>query len=120
MICDRKLLTASLMARRLRVPVRWLRSEAQAGRIPHVQAEKVFLFDPDSVEQTLLERARQLPKGAPVADALRAWSTPPQIAKYLGVRTDKIRHWIARGELQAVNLAETRSGRPSFPESRIA
>ena len=48
------------MARRLRVPVRWLRNEAEAGRIPHVQAERVLLFDPATVEQVLLDRARRL------------------------------------------------------------
>ena len=46
------------MARRLRVPVRWLRGEAEAGRVPHVKAERVLLFDPDTVEAVLLERAR--------------------------------------------------------------
>jgi hypothetical protein len=46
------------MARRVRVPVRWLRDEAEAGRIPHLRAGKVFLFDPPTVEAVLLERAR--------------------------------------------------------------
>lgn len=54
-----KLFPAPLMARHLGVPLRWLKSEAGAGRIPHVKAEKVLLFDPDTVEQVLLERARQ-------------------------------------------------------------
>jgi hypothetical protein len=53
------LLTANQMARHLRVPLRWLRAEAEAGRVPHLKAGKVFLFDPDTVEQVLLERARQ-------------------------------------------------------------
>ena len=46
------------MARRLRVPLRWLRAEAEAGRIPHVQAERVLLFDPETVERVLLKRAQ--------------------------------------------------------------
>jgi hypothetical protein len=45
------------MARQLRVPVRWLKAEAEAGRIPHVQAERVFLFDPVAVEAVLVDRA---------------------------------------------------------------
>ncbi len=47
------------LARRLRVPAKWLREEALAGRVPHLKAGKVFLFDPDAVERVLLERARQ-------------------------------------------------------------
>jgi hypothetical protein len=51
------LLTLSLMARRLRVPVKWLRSEAQAGRIPALDAGGRFLFHAPSVERALLSRA---------------------------------------------------------------
>jgi hypothetical protein len=50
------------MARRLRVTTRWLRGEALAGRVPHLQAENRFLFDPECVEAALLERARRLPE----------------------------------------------------------
>ena len=46
------------MAARLRVTAKWLRAEAEAGRLPHVKADKVFLFDPEAVEAALLERAR--------------------------------------------------------------
>ena len=46
------------MARRLRVSVKWLKSEADAGRIPHIRADKTYLFDPQAVEQVLAERAR--------------------------------------------------------------
>lgn len=56
---DAKLLPVGPMARLLRVPVRWLKAEAEAGRIPHVQAERVLLFDPETVERVLLERARR-------------------------------------------------------------
>jgi hypothetical protein len=56
-----QLLTLSHMARRLRVPARWLRAEAEAGNLPHVKAENVLLFDPVTVEAVLLERARQTP-----------------------------------------------------------
>ncbi len=54
-----KLLPVGPMARRLRVPVTWLRVEAEAGRIPHLRAGKVLLFDPDTVEHLLAERARR-------------------------------------------------------------
>ena len=46
------------MARRLRVPSRWLRSEAEAGRVPCLKAGTAFLFDPEEVAKVLLERCR--------------------------------------------------------------
>lgn len=54
------LLPAGPMARRLRVSVRWLVEEADNGRIPHVKADRVYLFNPDAVERTLIRRAQQL------------------------------------------------------------
>jgi hypothetical protein len=65
MITQTPLLQVGPMARRLRVPVRWLRSEAEAGRIPHVQAERVLLFDPATVERVLVERAKTTEGGQP-------------------------------------------------------
>jgi hypothetical protein len=56
-ISDRRLVTDSQMARILRVHVRWLRAEADAGRLPCVRAETRYLFDRQLIEQTLLERA---------------------------------------------------------------
>ena len=47
------------MARLLGVSTRWLRAEAEAGRIPHLPADKTILFDADLVEALLAERARQ-------------------------------------------------------------
>ena len=55
-----KLLLVGPMARRLRVSVKWLRDEAEAGRIPHVRADRVILFDPEDVERVLLERAQRM------------------------------------------------------------
>ena len=54
----RRLLPTSIMARRLRVTVRWLREEAEAGRVPCIKAERQFLFDAEAVEEVLLQRAR--------------------------------------------------------------
>jgi excisionase family DNA binding protein len=51
------LLTLGPMARRLRVPVNWLREEATSGRLPHIRAGKVFLFNADTVEKILIKRA---------------------------------------------------------------
>ena len=58
-----KLLRVGPMARRLRVPVKWLREEAEGGSIPHLKVGSVLLFDPEAVEQALLERARGIARG---------------------------------------------------------
>ena len=55
----RSLLPLNVVARRLRVPLRWLRAEAEAGRVPSLRADNQFLCDPEAVEAALLERARQ-------------------------------------------------------------
>ena len=47
------------VARMLRVPVKWLRAEAEAGRIPHLRAGRAMLCDLETVERILLQRARQ-------------------------------------------------------------
>ena len=59
------LYTAEMMARRLGVKARWLRAEAEAGRIPHLKAGDRILLDPAAVERVLLERARSKPLGVP-------------------------------------------------------
>lgn len=51
------LLPAGPMARRLRVPVAWLKAQALAGHIPHLNADGRLLFRPDVVEQVLADRA---------------------------------------------------------------
>ena len=47
------------MARRLRVTAKWLKAEADAGRVPCLKADNTYLFDPETVELVLLERARK-------------------------------------------------------------
>jgi hypothetical protein len=49
----------NLVARRLRVPLKWLRAEAEAGRIPALLAGNQFLCDLEAVEAALLKRARR-------------------------------------------------------------
>jgi hypothetical protein len=66
------LLPLSQTARLLHVPSDWLRAEAEAGRVPHLKAGKALLFDVDTVERILIERARQpvaSGEGAPHANA---------------------------------------------------
>jgi hypothetical protein len=51
------LLPLRFMARRLRVPMKWLRSEALAGRVPHLDAGGQVLFNPVVVEAEMASRA---------------------------------------------------------------
>lgn len=41
----------------LRVTAKWLRSEADAGRLPHIQAGRTILFNTEVVKRLLAERA---------------------------------------------------------------
>lgn len=43
-----------------------------------------------------------------------AMLTPPQVARQLGVRPDRIVRWIKSGELVGFNLAKRSSMRPRF------
>jgi len=52
-----KLLPLYAMACRLHVQQKWLKAEAEAGKIPHLKAGKSILFNPDVVEKLLIERA---------------------------------------------------------------
>ena len=45
---------------------------------------------------------------------MTTWLTPPAIAEELGIRQSKIAAWIASGELIAVDLSESRGGRPRW------
>ncbi len=40
--------------------------------------------------------------------------TPPQVGERLGVSPDKVRGWIAKGELNATNVATGSDGRPRY------
>ncbi len=51
------LVTLAVLARRLRVSAAWLRSEVEAGRLPHLRAGRRTLFNVEAVKQTLLNRA---------------------------------------------------------------
>lgn len=45
---------------------------------------------------------------------MSAYLTPPQYAERLGVDVAKVHIWIRRGELRAINVAETLNGRPRW------
>ena len=52
-----ELLPLFAMARALRVTQGWLKSEAEAGRVPALKAGNRFLFSRAAVERALLEQA---------------------------------------------------------------
>ncbi len=52
-------------ASQLGVPAKWLKAEADAGRVPCLQAGRRILFNLQAVAQALFERARQR-EGVPV------------------------------------------------------
>lgn len=54
------LLPIGPMARRLRVPVKWLREQAEASRVPHLRAGSRLLFNAEAVERVLLDRAADI------------------------------------------------------------
>jgi hypothetical protein len=62
---DTRLIQLVPLAKRLGVPVEWLRTEALAGRVPCVNADGRLLFSPRAVQQALVRRAEH-----PVGTAL--------------------------------------------------
>ena len=53
------LLPIGPVVRRLRVTVKWLRREVEAGHIPHFWADPCLLLDHEAVERMLLGQPRQ-------------------------------------------------------------
>jgi excisionase family DNA binding protein len=62
-----ELLTMSRMARRLGVTQRWLREQANTGKIPCLKAGNRYLLNPTAVEEALAAKAARTRKE--VADA---------------------------------------------------
>jgi len=54
-----KLVPLGVMARLLHVPTKWLRAEAEAGRVPALRAGDRFVFRPDVVSPLVAERAAE-------------------------------------------------------------
>jgi hypothetical protein len=42
------------------------------------------------------------------------WLTPPQVARIMGIKADKVLYWIHTGQLHAHNVAKDEGGRPQF------
>lgn len=54
-----RLLTALQLANELRLPASWLKTEANAGRIPSLRIGRRLLFNSEAVVQVLMQRAAQ-------------------------------------------------------------
>lgn len=61
---EHRIVPLGIMARMLHVPSRWLRCEAEAGRVPALRAGDRYVFRPDIVSRVIAERAAQ-PIGGP-------------------------------------------------------
>jgi hypothetical protein len=56
-----RLLPAETVARMIGVTGRWLRSECESGRIPHLRDGRRIIVDRQTVERLLIERANSMP-----------------------------------------------------------
>lgn len=54
-----QLLSLPALAEVLKLPERWIKTEADAGRIPHLRIGKRYRFNRDAVVRALAERAAQ-------------------------------------------------------------
>ncbi len=61
-----ELLSLSRLGRRLGLTQQWLRTEADAGRIPCLRAGNRYVFDLAAVQETLSQRAGRNPQGRPM------------------------------------------------------
>lgn len=52
-----ELLNLSRMARRLGVSARWLREQAESGRVPCIKAGVRLIFEPTAVQAEIARRA---------------------------------------------------------------
>ena len=52
--------------------------------------------------------------------SLPEFSSPPALAKLLGIEPPKVRAWIVSGELTAIDVAQRRGGRPRYRIAREA
>lgn len=73
-----ELLNLSRAAHRLGVPARWLRAEADAGRVPCLRAgARRYLFDSSALEEALRQRAGTKATSVPGAPASEAPEAAP-------------------------------------------
>jgi len=56
-VAANKLTTVAELSAELRVPIRWIKAEAEAGRLPHLKVGRRFFFNIDAIRAALAERA---------------------------------------------------------------
>jgi excisionase family DNA binding protein len=105
------------------------RRKAAAAK-PTVEDATLAVLDEQAQELVAVFRAaasrfsKQLESIAPRRDQAKAKAgaslTPPQLAKQLGVKPDKVRTWIKSGQLAATNVAKKPGGRPRYRISEAA
>jgi hypothetical protein len=59
-----KLLKLTECCREFGLPVRWLKDEVKAGRLPALKVGRALFFERDAIERTLAERAASFAKDA--------------------------------------------------------
>jgi excisionase family DNA binding protein len=64
---NEQLLSLPALAEALKLPERWIKAEADAGRFPHLKIGKRYRFNRETVVAVLAERAAA--SGKAVADA---------------------------------------------------
>ena len=110
---EQRLCTVTMLAKALRhygITAAWIRSEAEAGRIPCLWSGDVMLFDLEAVRTTLLARAArgevsatEATPSAPEESRQRQPASYPhmmsteQAAEYLGLNAGTLRVWRSRG-----------------------
>ncbi len=58
-----QLLSLPALAEALKLPERWIKAEADAGRIPHLRIGRRYRFNRETVVAVLAQRAAQNGKG---------------------------------------------------------
>lgn len=72
MVAERRRLVAlPTLARRVSLPVAWLKAEAEAGHLPHLKVGRRLLFSVEAVEEALVELAGRQPEDAESRDERR-------------------------------------------------
>lgn len=49
------------LSERLRLPVEWIKTQARAGKLPHLRVGRTTLYNPVAVTAVLAEMAAQFP-----------------------------------------------------------
>lgn len=76
-----ELTSLSRMARRLGVTRQWLRDQAEAGKIPCLDAGNRYLFNPEAVQEALAEKGARTRQGGDRNTVDKPMASRPQLSK---------------------------------------